>query len=85
MKGAIYAENVLPVLRMASQHACVRLKACLAFLLKHLPEMVAKDTAELDEQTVEGMLALLHDKLVEPLQPEPPPAKRAKTSGSSSS
>jgi hypothetical protein len=42
--------------------------------------MVAKESTELDEQTVEGMLALLRDKLVEPLQPETPPAKRAKTS-----
>jgi hypothetical protein len=82
---AICTENALSVLRLASEHGCSRLKrACLAFLLRNLPEMIAREGSEApDEQTVEGILSMLADKLADPgaaADVPSPQTKRARTS-----
>lgn len=79
----VCAENALAVLRIATQHGCARLRgACLAFLLRGLPELVAcrASADSLDEQTIDGLLAVLKEWLAEPAREPTPPHKRARLS-----
>lgn len=82
----IGSDNVFSVLHTSTQLGCTRLtEACLYYLLRHLPEVIAREAP--DRATVDAMLSLLEERLVgpppSPSELAPPPAKRAKAAAAS--